>query len=208
MRIGDCGVIICNEDITHEGRFRFTVAHELGHWLLHPNQSQDFLLTEDNVARHKASPMEAEANAFAGSLLMPRRWFGKHVSGAEPLIGNVITAADDFGVSIMAATKRFLELTIVPSVAVFSDGHQVKWIWHSRGVERVWLNVGDDIPENSTAFECNESPETATRIGAIENSGEEWFPNDFRAERIVVKEQSCKLYQNIVVTLMRFDVLE
>lgn len=152
--------------------------------------------------------MEAEANAFAGSLLMPRKWFGRHVSGAEPLIANVIEAANAFDVSVMAATKRFLDLTLIPSLAVFSDGEQVRWVWKSNGVDKVWLPAGSDISPDCTAYQCTDSPETASRIGAIENTGEDWFPDDYRRERIVIKEQSCRLYQEIVLTLMRFDVLE
>ncbi|MEQ1933606.1 MAG: ImmA/IrrE family metallo-endopeptidase [Fimbriimonadaceae bacterium] len=206
MRIGECGVIICNSEISHPGRLRFTIAHELGHWFLHPTQTQDFLLTEENVARHKASPMEAEANAFAGTLLMPRRWFGWHVSGAEPLIANVIKAANAFDVSVMAATKRFLDLTLIPSIAVFSDGEQVKWVWKSSGVSKLWLPPGSEISPDCTAYQCTDSPETASRIGAIQNTGECWFPDDYRAERIVVTEQSCRLYKDIVLTLMKFNV--
>lgn len=206
MRIGRHGVIICNKDITNSGRIRFTIAHELGHWILHPSQSQDFLLTESNAARHKQSPMEAEANAFAGSLLMPRQWFGKYVVNATPVIGNIIPAADAFSVSVMAATRRFVDLTLIPTVAVFSDGEVVRWVWNSQGTGRIWLNPGDEISENTTAYLCSETPETATRIGAIQNSGEEWFPRDFQAERITVWEQSCRLYKDTVLTLMRYDV--
>jgi len=206
LRLGMDGTIICNDGTTHHGRRRFTIAHELGHWLLHPNQSQDFLLTENSVARHKASPMEAEANAFASSLLMPRKWFGKYVTGAEPLIANMIRAADAFDASVMAATRRFLDLTLIPSVAVFSDGEYVKWVWRSQGVDKLWLNPGTELSPTCTAYDCSDSPETASKIGAIENSGEEWFPDDFRKERIVIHEQSCLLYKDIVLTLMRFDV--
>lgn len=205
MRFGMDGTILCN-DQTYPSRRRFTVAHELGHWFLHPTQSQDILLTEENVERHKKSPMEAEANAFAGSLLMPRKWFGRHVSGAEPLVAPIFEAASLFNVSVMAATKRFLDLTLVPSMAIFSDGEKVKWVWQSRGSD-IFIKVGTEICEDCTAYDCTDSPETATRIGAINNKGEEWFPDDFRRERIVVKEQSCRLYQNIVLTLMKVDVL-
>ncbi len=206
LRFGDFGTIMCNSESHHPVRRRFTIAHELGHWFLHPDQSQDFLLTEENVARHKASPMEAEANAFAGSLLMPRKWFGQHVRGADPLIAPILKAADTFDVSVMAATKRFLDLTLVPSMAVFSDGEVVKWVWQSRGSD-IFLKVGTEITEDSTAYDCGDSPETATKIGAIKNTGEDWFPDDFRRERIVITEQSCRLYQNIVLTLMKVDVL-
>jgi hypothetical protein len=45
----------------HEHRHRFSIAHELGH----------FLLDHRNQASHVA---ETEANKFAGALLAPGRW--------------------------------------------------------------------------------------------------------------------------------------
>lgn len=206
LRFGSIGTILCNEQTRHQTRIRFTIAHELGHWFLHPNQSQDFLFTEENVARHKASPMEAEANAFAGALLMPRKWFGKLVSGAQPLVSTIIGAANEFDVSVMAATRRFLDLTAFPSMAIFSDGEQVKWSWSSRGADHVFLKPGTDISPECTAFECSDSPEVATRVGAIPNSGEDWFPDDFNRERIMVTEQSCRLYEETVMTLLQIDM--
>jgi hypothetical protein len=65
------------------GRYRFTLAHEVGHWRLHrqhlmgdPDASSLF---ETNcgpafVCRSKASPPEeVQANVFAAALLMPRQ---------------------------------------------------------------------------------------------------------------------------------------
>lgn len=207
LRVGPVGTILCNSETRHATRTRFTIAHELGHWLLHPGRTQDLLLTEDNIARHKAGPMESEANAFAGALLMPRKWFGRHVLGAEPLVAPILDAAKSFNVSVMAATKRFLDLTVIPSMAVFSDGQQVKWVWQSENASSIYLLPGTDISPDCTAYECDDPPETATRIGAIANTGEDWFPDEFRRDRIVVKEQSCRLYEGIVVTLMRIDIL-
>ena len=152
--------------------------------------------------------MESEANAFAGALLMPRKWFGRHVSGAEPVVAPILEAASAFNVSVMAATKRFLDLTMVPSIAVFSDGQEVKWVWQSDNASKIYLLPGTDISPDCTAYDCADSPEVATRVGVIENSGEDWFPEEFRRERIVVKEQSCRLYEDIVMTLMRVDILE
>jgi Zn-dependent peptidase ImmA (M78 family) len=54
-------------------RQRFTIAHEIGHLLLHPGEM--FLDGAYNFRRQVGSPgtnrREAEANAFAASLLMP-----------------------------------------------------------------------------------------------------------------------------------------
>lgn len=207
LRLGSRGTIICNSQTTHRGRRRFTIAHELGHWFLHPSHGQDLLLGEDKAARYNKSDwMEVEANTFASELLMPRKWFGLHVRNAEPLIETIIDAADDFEVSIMAATKRFLSLTHVPSMAVFSDGYEVKWVWQSRGSD-IFLKVGTDVSPASTAYECDSTPEDAAKLGPLEGSGDDWFPDDWRNERITVREQSCLLYKDIVLSLLQVDVL-
>lgn len=52
-------------------RQRFTIAHELGHWVLHVKSSG----AQFEVCRGKeATRVEQEANSFAACLLMPRRW--------------------------------------------------------------------------------------------------------------------------------------
>lgn len=65
------------------GRYRFTLAHEVGHWRLHRQHLMGNpdakLLFEANcepafVCRSKISPPEeVQANAFAAALLMPRQ---------------------------------------------------------------------------------------------------------------------------------------
>ncbi|HBJ33930.1 MAG TPA: hypothetical protein DDZ51_04020 [Planctomycetaceae bacterium] len=69
----------------NEARFRFTLAHEIGHWRLHrrwflqeanDHQSQDRdLASPDVVCRsgHRATPIEWQADQFASLLLIPRK---------------------------------------------------------------------------------------------------------------------------------------
>jgi len=51
-------------------RRRFSIAHEIGHWNLHPQYNDGKV-----VFRTRKSPdrIEAEANAFAGAILMPSK---------------------------------------------------------------------------------------------------------------------------------------
>jgi len=68
-------------DPSREGRYRFTVSHEVGHWELHrhlylvPEQGSLFAeKAEPIVCRSGArDQMEWQANSFAGYLLMPKR---------------------------------------------------------------------------------------------------------------------------------------
>jgi len=55
-------------------RQRFTIAHELGHLLLHPDELfVDGVLKRDDESSLAIRSQEIEANAFAAELLMPRK---------------------------------------------------------------------------------------------------------------------------------------
>ncbi len=68
-----------------EPRRKFTVAHELGHWLLHKNEilsdPSKSVLYRIALGKLNDDPMEREANAFAAELLVPMEFFKKMEKG-------------------------------------------------------------------------------------------------------------------------------
>ena len=101
----------------HENRQRFTIAHELGHYLLHAD-SPAYYDHEHQVGVHfRASTAagnwdvkEVEANRFAAELLMPRRMIIEAIqrSGAA----EASTLAKLFEVSEEAMTYRLADIRI------------------------------------------------------------------------------------------------
>jgi Zn-dependent peptidase ImmA (M78 family) len=68
----------------HPNRQRFTIAHELGHFLLHKGISlhvdKDFRVNlRDGDSSAGVNPEEMEANRFAAELLMPTRFVVRDV---------------------------------------------------------------------------------------------------------------------------------
>lgn len=63
-----------------EQRKKFTIAHELGHFILHKNEHNDVFVDKDFIVKYRSSKpytevelrQEQEANAFAAALLMPK----------------------------------------------------------------------------------------------------------------------------------------
>lgn len=75
-----CINIFCNPDDVGEGRFRFTVAHELGHYFLdhgryikYETLQEPSFFTHEKKLQHisSISRLEYQANYFASCLLMP-----------------------------------------------------------------------------------------------------------------------------------------
>src|ERR1700686_163474 len=77
IRNADSAVIAVNS-AKHENRQRFTIAHELGHFLLHRGTKlhfdEDFRIHyRDGISSEATKGEEIEANGFAAALLMPER---------------------------------------------------------------------------------------------------------------------------------------
>jgi Zn-dependent peptidase ImmA (M78 family) len=63
-------IMVSEKALAHEGRFRFTCAHELGHFVLHQEVAQSF---QDGVevGTNELNQIEWEADRFAAAFLMP-----------------------------------------------------------------------------------------------------------------------------------------
>ena len=100
----------------------FTVAHELGHYILHKDfikknkgvidgdnsldESNGMMFRSDNAP---TTEMEIEANRFAASLIMPEKWVLKAWSELE----NVVECAKVFNVSVSAMSIRLERLGLL-----------------------------------------------------------------------------------------------
>jgi Zn-dependent peptidase ImmA (M78 family) len=91
-------------------RKRFTVAHELGHLLLHPLPLLESGQFRDN-SKYSGGPREAEANGFAAELLVPLWMLEEY--GAE-LEFSTVTLANMFNVSIQMMEIRMQKMVIGP----------------------------------------------------------------------------------------------
>lgn len=87
-------------------RDRFTIAHELGHYMLHylyPRQVQQRPLTKVMAERYGFGLSETEANVFAACFLMPEKEYRteyKKLGGAHTELSII------FGVSTRASKLR------------------------------------------------------------------------------------------------------
>ena len=100
----------------HPKRQRFTIAHELGHFMLHRSKPAVFV---DNHLVHFRSESETtdrrevEANAFAANLLMPAKMVEKDfLSGGGDLLDEdtLRNVAERFEVSVQALAIRVNQL--------------------------------------------------------------------------------------------------
>jgi hypothetical protein len=131
VRSGKRAMIMVSDRVTDRAARRFSVAHELGHFVLdHASRPASELCTPGTrtLVRRDARDYEAEANAFAAELLMPETLLRRtcEVSPVDLAVPRAI--AEAYGVSILAGAIRFAELASERCAAVFSAAGRVKWV--------------------------------------------------------------------------------
>lgn len=106
--------LICVRKSDKSSRKRFSVAHELGHYLLHHvvdldlNKAVTYL--RDGTSSNGIDAKEIEANYFAACILMPEIEVKKKVNYSISFDDNVEQIANHLNVSMSAMTIRLTNL--------------------------------------------------------------------------------------------------
>ncbi|WP_342504306.1 XRE family transcriptional regulator [Lysinibacillus sp. FSL L8-0126] len=102
-------VVLEGEDYSYY-RQQFSIAHELGHWVLHSE-----VLDPQSLEKEEYKEMEEEANEFAACFMLPRSAFSKDV-GLDPLnLDYYVNLKKKWQVSIGAMVMRAFNLGIISS---------------------------------------------------------------------------------------------
>lgn len=96
-------------------RQAFTVAHEIGHFMLHKEMETEVFsrATEMALVDPEDLPVEQEANWFAAALLMPREQLEQYSHLLRGLDSYIADMASAFGVSRLAMTYRLENVGIL-----------------------------------------------------------------------------------------------
>lgn len=107
-------IIVVNK--THsEVRQRFTIAHELGHYQLHFDNTDELFHRDENSSQGN-NRLEVQANNFAAALLIPEDALKKELGSQiidtfdDTVSEKIIKLANKFGVSQQAMSIRLQEL--------------------------------------------------------------------------------------------------
>lgn len=106
---GKCGWTIFANANEPARRVRFTVAHEIGHFLLHKDIATQYgRIVDDSLYRSEqiSDFKESEANRFAADLLMPWDEINRYIESTSSESIDVEQMADYFDVSKIAMAIR------------------------------------------------------------------------------------------------------
>ena len=201
-------MIIYNTNCT-EGRQRFTIAHEFGHYILH---RKDQLLFE--CASSRASEMggvdrdlEKEADEFAASLLMPLDDFRLQIKSKEPGFELFSHLAERYGVSLTAAALRWINVAPKRAVLVASRDGFMLWAssnqaaYNSGAVFATRKNT-IELPASALAV-CEDSP----AYGAKQKvPAHYWFENEHPRLELIETMVATEQYDYTLTLLLLPDL--
>jgi hypothetical protein len=153
------GTILVNRHSDRRRR-RFTVGHELGHFLLPwhtPRSGQGFLCSKQDMAVFRAKPggdrymqMEAEANRFSAGLLMPQAPFRADLRARRNFeVLHVVELADRYDASKEATARRCADLHDDPIAIVISRHGKILRVYPGRDFPRLAVWNGQPVPSAS-----------------------------------------------------------
>jgi len=130
---GEWGIVY-NNSVTSKGRINFTLAHELGHYLLHRHRSPEGIRCSSRDMgdwRSEHGQIESQANRFASFLLMPLDDFRQQIDGQKFDMEMVRHLSNRYEVSITAAILKWLGISDQRAMIVVSRDGFIDWAWSS-----------------------------------------------------------------------------
>lgn len=165
------GAILINSNSSRH-RQRFTIAHELLHFLspwhrptspdgFHCTRQDMSIISSLELSRHVRQ--EAEANEFAIELLAPRGQLKRYLAG-EPDLDRVLEMNTDLGISKQAAARRYVDVNPSECAVVFSKTGRFRFYSASRDFPSLKFRKGDALPD----FPAGSSPGVPSAIEEVE----------------------------------------
>lgn len=206
---GNEAVISYNCNISHEGKKRFVIAHELGHFELHQDLVDNQIHLDDDKSLsewYAKGKHELEANQFASEFLMPSHLFEKQVKGKLFNFNLIKEVANYFQTSITSTLIKYRVLGDFPIAIIFCDDAKVKWSSFSEDFYLQYIPKGIDVPVNSVAndfYYGDTLPDSPEPIDVMD-----WFSQDFKAkkyENLSFYEQCIRVGENGVLSCIWND---
>ncbi len=153
-KTGQKGIIAIKASIREASRKRFTIAHEIGHFVMPHHRLLKNFCDEKKIDSFdsRLNRHEIEANEFAAELLLPSALLMKRFNLKEFSLSEISTVATELETSLTATVRSFLRLTALSCAMVWSSDDQAHWCVRSDAF-RFFLPLAELPAEGSYAAE-------------------------------------------------------
>lgn len=199
---GDRAVISVAMD-DNLGRRRFSLGHELAHWM-QDSQRMSFKCTSTDIGPQntEAKTIEADANSFASQLILPDYLVWPWVGDRKPSLDLANAIGNDFQSSLTASALKLLQRAKVPTAVTCHDQRRLRWSRRSRDFSTD-LYILSELHQDTIAFEMAFGSAKGLSRPKSE-SASRWVsgPGAFRMD---LWSQSVKLPEGSVLSMIWFE---
>jgi Zn-dependent peptidase ImmA (M78 family) len=188
-------------------RRRFTIAHEIGHFLIPWHSANAQCATADMgvlKSQDARKSKEAEANRFAAALLTPAALFTRDIRQlGAPDTEHVLALATKYKVSKEMAARRYTELSDHVCAIVFSHQGIVRYFPRSKTCPFLDIAKGNPLPPGSLSARGRGQPGHLSEWAEIEPTI--WFDRSRRIAGKVLYEQFFEQRDGYRLTMLTVD---
>jgi Zn-dependent peptidase ImmA (M78 family) len=179
-------------------RKRFSIGHELGHWMWDRGKMAFACTTQMQDGRWFGTDKESLANRFSADLLLPATMFQPRAHRRDATLVTVRELADEFQTSLTATAIRLLDHGTWPCMVVVHSAGRLEWHKATRGIDgRLW--PCKQLDQYSFAYDLLKGAKSGLAQGTVD--ADAWI-NHPRAGNYEVMESSILLSQGRTLTLL------
>lgn len=201
------GYVVLSSEVREPRRQRFTLGHEVGHYLLPDQQDlcqpcgkKQIELWDEALAKP-----ERDANQFAAEILMPRSIVAPFLR-EKPRLSHIEQIAEACETSLTASSYRYCELSSFRIAMVWNEALRVRWYKTSGEFVR-WVRKGN-VREESYAFDAFEGKPIPATFESVPASA--WlFENGLKPDaRILEHSVPMPGYDGVLTLLLISEEIE
>ena len=182
------------------GRRRFSLGHELAHWM-QDAQRTSFKCTSADIGPQnaEAKSIEADANSFSSQLILPDYLVWPWLADRRPSLDLASAMGEEFQASLTASALKLLQRAIVPTAIMCHDQRRLKWSRRSRNFSTDYY-ILNELHQDTVAFDMAFGAAKGLSRPKRE-SASRWIsgPSTYRME---LWSQSIRLPEGSVLTML------
>lgn len=194
---GDRAIITVNNS-SKRGRQRFSIGHELGHWVWDRGKAAFTCDKGEFTRRWSGTDRETVANKYAAELLLPRYIFRPLVAKKPVTFQTVRELATTFETSLTATAIRLVQNASYQAMVICSSATGREWFIPGPDLDRkIWPRR--DLSCDTVAYQLLTT--NAESPGPTDLDADAWIDHS-DAHEYVVKEDSVRIATDTVLSLL------
>lgn len=184
----------------YEGRRRFSLAHELAHWIC-DRKTGSFQCAKEVIGPQnaEAKSVEAHANSYASQLILPDYLVVPWAHDKRTNLDVARTLATDFNASLTAAAIKLVKRATTPACIVCHSQSRLLWHQRNRAFPNEFFVLGE-LHHETDAFGIAFGAASGMSRPRKEPA-DRWLSGG-GAYRLTIESQSIKLPDSTVLTML------